>query len=153
MNALPGIQMTIDDRCMSMVHAVKDEQEIEKMIASSKINDQVMLRLRRMLREGITEKEIYDRMEEIYKECGADRMAFAGVCFGENSAQPHHILPEERRLRRGDTEHILFILQDMVSVWRYMSPEEEWRQITKTVCRWAIFSPWSPEFIWKGNSA
>lgn len=102
MSAFPGMEMVLDKNCMNGVRAVKDGDEIEKMIVSSQINDNVMKRLHDMLQEGITEKEIYDRMQDIYRECGADEMAFAGVCFGENSAQPHHILAEERKLKKGD---------------------------------------------------
>ncbi|HJC57394.1 MAG TPA: Xaa-Pro peptidase family protein [Candidatus Eisenbergiella intestinipullorum] len=102
MKDMPETAFVPDDCCMSTVHAVKDPEEIRRMQISSQINDKVMGRLRSMLKEGITEKEIYDRLEETYRECGADQMAFAGVCFGENAAQPHHIRPEDRKLKKGD---------------------------------------------------
>lgn len=92
----------LDTQCVSQVKERKDEEEIEKMKLSSKINDKVMVCLRDMLREGITEREVFEQTEKIYQECGADHMSFAGICFGANAAEPHHTEPDDTPLKKGD---------------------------------------------------
>ncbi len=81
---------------------VKDSAEQEKMILSSQINDAAMARFRALVREGVTERGLADRMLGIYQDLGADGFSFQPlVAFGGNAADPHHE-PDDTVLRAGD---------------------------------------------------
>lgn len=137
--ALGDISMYVDVSCLSQVKEQKDEDEIEKMKISSKINDQVMEHVSNLLHEGITEKEIFDQMEGIYRQYGADHMSFAGVCFGKNAAEPHHINPDNSRLKKGDC--VLFDIggikdgynSDMTRTFFFGGVSEEQRKVYELV--------------------
>ena len=82
--------------------AVKDEQEKELMRKSSAINDAAMERFKKLVYEGVTEKEVADQTLGIYKELGAEGFSFPSiVAFGKNSADPHH-MPDDTVLKEGD---------------------------------------------------
>ena len=49
---------------------VKDEEEQEKMRVSSDLNDRAMAEFKKLIREGITEREVADQMLKIYEKYG-----------------------------------------------------------------------------------
>ena len=82
--------------------AVKDEEELALMRRSSQINDEAMGIFRTLVHEGITEKEVADRIPEIYRRLGAQGNSFGSiVAFGKNAADPHH-MPDDTVLKKGD---------------------------------------------------
>ena len=88
---------------VDFTRAVKDEAEQEKMRYSSKVNDLAMDRFKKLIHEGVTEKEVADQTLGIYKELGASRFSFDSiVAFGKNAADPHH-MPDNTVLKEGDT--------------------------------------------------
>lgn len=73
--------------CVDEVRAVKDEEEMEAMRRVSAINDRAMDQFKGLLKEGVTEREVANRMKEIYQSLGADDLSFPpSVCFGSNAA-------------------------------------------------------------------
>ena len=83
--------------------AVKDEAEIALMRESSIINDRAMAEFRKLIRTGISEKEVAEQMLNIYKALGAEGYSFEPiVAFGKNAADPHH-MPDDTRLEEGMT--------------------------------------------------
>lgn len=118
---------------------VKDEEEQEKMRASSHINDLAMERFKKLIHEGITEKEAADQMLNIYKELGADGFSFEPlVAFGANAADPHHA-PDDTVVRPGDA--VLFDVgcikdgycSDMTRTFYFQKVSETHQQIYETV--------------------
>ena len=98
--------------CVDRVRAVKDADEIARMEHASRLNDEVMLRIRKEVREGVTEQELSDKLDRIYRELGAQRLSFPSiVCFGANAADPHHS-PDGTALKEGDC-----VLFDIGGVW------------------------------------
>lgn len=88
--------------CVDEVRACKDEEEKEKMRASSRVNDAAMARFREMVHEGVTEKDVAAHMLEIYQELGAEAYSFPPlVGFGPNAANGHHE-PDDTVLKDGD---------------------------------------------------
>ena len=88
--------------CVDEVRACKDEEEKEKMRASSRVNDAAMARFREMVHEGVTEKDVAAHMLEIYQELGAEAYSFPPlVGFGPNAANGHHE-PDDTVLKAGD---------------------------------------------------
>ncbi len=71
--------------------AVKDSYEIEQMIESSRINDICMARTAKLLKAGVSEREVAEQLKKYYAEEGAEALAFPPmVAFGKNAADPHH---------------------------------------------------------------
>ncbi|MBP5212622.1 MAG: aminopeptidase P family protein [Pyramidobacter sp.] len=98
--------------CVDGVRAVKDADEIARMEHASRMNDEVMLRIREEVREGVTERELSDKLDRIYRELGAQGLSFPSiVCFGANAADPHHS-PDGTVLKEGDC-----VLFDIGGVW------------------------------------
>lgn len=77
--------------CVDLARSFKDAEERQAMRLISAINDQAMEQYFRLLREGITEQEVSNRMKEIVQSLGADDLSFPpSVCFGPNAAVGHY---------------------------------------------------------------
>ena len=81
----------------------KDEEEKELMRKSSQINDKVMERVWKEIKEGYTEKQCSRILTELYEEEGAQGFSFEPiVAFGANGADPHHEC-DNTKLKKGDS--------------------------------------------------
>lgn len=70
---------------------IKDVEEIELMKKSSKINDAVMTKLWKNLKEGNSEKYYATLLSELYEEEGALGFSFSPIiATSPNGADPHH---------------------------------------------------------------
>jgi len=79
------------------IRMVKNPEEIEKMIAASKLNDEAMIRLTQFMEQAVkteetlTENDLVRQIAIINKELGAEGLSFEPiVCFGKGGASPHH---------------------------------------------------------------
>lgn len=124
---------------VDLTRGVKDEEEQEKMRVSSHINDMAMAEFKKLVHEGVTEKEIADQMIKIYKDLGADGFSFEPlVAFGANAADPHHG-PDDTVLKEGDV--VLFDVgcikdgycSDMTRSFYYKSVTDEHKFIYEAV--------------------
>ena len=87
--------------------AVKDGSEMENIRAANKITKMAFAEIPQYFKAGITEKQLAARFNYLMAEKGADDNAFETiVCFGKNSALPHHS-PSKSRLQENS-----FILID-----------------------------------------
>lgn len=87
---------------VDLTRAVKDYREQELMRASSHVNDLAMAEFVKLVREGVTEKEIAGQMLGIYQSLGAEDYSFPPiVAFGDHAADPHH-MPDDTVLKEGD---------------------------------------------------
>lgn len=120
---------------VDVTRGVKDEEEQEKMRASSLINDQAMAKFKTLVHEGVTEKQIADQIPGIYQELGAEGVSFRPlVAFGANAADPHHD-PDDTALKAGDC--VLFDVgcikdgycSDMTRTFYYKEVSEEHARI------------------------
>ena len=109
----------------------KDAREREFMRRSSAANDAVMADAAAFVHEGATEREVADRMLDLYRAHGCDAFSFSPiVSFGANAADPHHE-PDGTALRRGDV--VLFDIggrfenycSDMTRTFFWGEPDEE----------------------------
>lgn len=139
MNAASGFLNT--SLAVDTTRGVKDEEEQEKMRVSSDINDKAMARFRKLVREGVTEKQIAEQMLAIYLDLGADGFSFEPlVAFGANAADPHHA-PDDTVLKPGDC--VLFDVgcikdnycSDMTRTFYFRTVSDEHRHIYDTVRR------------------
>lgn len=78
---------TIIDRA----RMIKDQEEIQLMRESSRINDSVMEEAIKNLSEEYSEKKMVNILADIYENKGADGFSFSPiVAYGANAADPHH---------------------------------------------------------------
>jgi Xaa-Pro aminopeptidase len=82
---------------------IKTDIEIEKICrAQSHVDSILKKKLPSLIREGVTEKEIAQKLEILFCEEGKFALAFPLiVAFGEGTAEPHHE-PSDRRLKFTD---------------------------------------------------
>ncbi len=125
--------------CVDKARRVKDEDEKEKMILASKLNDEAMERFKGLIREGLTEQQVAAEMNAIYKELGTEGPSFGPlVSFGANAAIGHH-KPDHTVLKPGDC--VLFDVgckknsycSDMTRTFFYKSVSEKGREVYEIV--------------------
>lgn len=82
---------------------IKDEEEIQIMKESSRINDAVMLKLWKNLKSGYSEKYYANMLSEIYEEEGASGFSFSPIiATSPNGADPHHGTGKDK-IKDGDS--------------------------------------------------
>ncbi|MEQ8446018.1 MAG: Xaa-Pro peptidase family protein [Pelagibacterium sp.] len=100
LDALPGAQRCFTADTLGALRARKDAAEYAALKKSALINDAAMQAGFAALSPGVTEREIATLISEHFKSAGA-APEFTNVCFGANSAFPHHSAGEAR-LASGD---------------------------------------------------
>lgn len=127
--------------CVNKVRGQKDEEERQKMIVASRINDRAMEEFKNLVKEGVTEEELARQVEPIYKSLGADGNSFQPhIAFGANAADPHH-KPDGTALKPGDC--VLFDVgcrkdmycADMTRTFFYKYADDEARKVYDIVLR------------------
>lgn len=94
----PVLGSFIVDDC----RAIKNEDEIKKMIKASEINDVVITKAAAFVKPGMTEKEVAAFIDSTYLTEGASGNSFTTiVSFGANAADPHHE-PDDTVLHEGE---------------------------------------------------
>lgn len=87
-----------------MIHqrSIKDADEQKKMVQASLDNDAVMEKIVPFIKLGVTEKQIYNKLIELFTEQTGGPVSFdAIVGFGANAADPHHV-SDDTVLQKGD---------------------------------------------------
>ncbi len=110
---------------------VKDEEEQERMIQASLDNDEVMRRIRPFIRLGVSEKEIYNKLLELFEKLTHEPVSFTPiVAFGKNAADPHHT-SDNTVLKEGDVclidmgSHYKDYCSDMTRTFLQKNPKME----------------------------
>lgn len=79
------------------VRAIKDEEEKALLRESSRLNDLVMEELIPWAGKGLTEKELHDKVLEIYKKHGIEEVSFDPItAYAKNAADPHHVTDDTK---------------------------------------------------------
>lgn len=87
---------------LSLLRAVKSEEEIRRMEEAERIGDKAFSRILKELKPGVTELEIAAKLEYFMKSLGAEGTSFDTiVASGYHSAMPHAV-PTEKPLETGD---------------------------------------------------
>ncbi|MEL7647173.1 MAG: Xaa-Pro peptidase family protein [Sedimentibacter sp.] len=68
---------------------IKDKEELDNLRTAARITDESYTELLNFIRPGIKEADIARKMNQIFKEKGADE-GFTMVCSGPNSSYPHY---------------------------------------------------------------
>jgi Xaa-Pro dipeptidase len=96
----PGSPCVPASDLMATLREIKTAEELDLMDKSGALTDAAYEESITELRQGMTELELQDRITQAYKARGT-RPAFALICFGANSALPHHHVGITR-LKTGD---------------------------------------------------
>ena len=138
-NAAPAFFLGSD--AVTAARTFKDARERDLMRRSSAANDAVMAEAASLIHEGVTEREVADRMLDLYRAHGCDAFSFPPiVSFGANAADPHHE-PDGTVLQKGDV--VLFDIggryenycSDMTRTFFWGEPDEESARIHDVVRR------------------
>lgn len=87
---------------LSLLRAVKEEEEIEKLSRAEQIGDEAFSYILTEIKPGITELEIAAKLEYYMKSHGAQEKSFDTIAAsGLHSAMPHAV-PSKKALEKGD---------------------------------------------------
>ena len=111
MKKLPNAKYINASPCVDLVRMKKDLQEQVLMIESSKINDAVMEEIIPFIQEGVSEKQLAKKLDELFFNHHSTCYG-AIVAFGKNAADPHHE-NDDTLLRKGNC-----VLIDMGCVYK-----------------------------------
>lgn len=79
------------------IRMIKDEKEQELMRESSRLNDIVMDKLIPWVGKGLTERQLNEKVREIYKEVGCEDVSFDPItAFAKGAADPHHVTDDSK---------------------------------------------------------
>ena len=92
---------------------VKDEEELEAMVAAQRIAERALEDILEEIRPGVTEKEIAARLQYLMLHYGASDMSFVPIVVsGPNGSLPHGV-PSEKTIQQGE-----FVTMDFGCVYR-----------------------------------
>ena len=84
------------------LRAVKDESEIDSLIAAQRIAEKALGEVLDFIRPGVTEKEISAYLQYRMLTHGAEKMSFEPIVVsGVNSSMPHGV-PSDKKVAAGD---------------------------------------------------
>lgn len=87
---------------LSKLRMIKDAKEANLIQKSCQLTKKGIAYIQRHFKEGITEKELAQKLELFFKKEGAQKMAFDPiVAFGKNAANPHYT-PGNIKLKKND---------------------------------------------------
>lgn len=85
------------------VRRIKDQEEQRLMREASRANDKVMEMLVPLTGKGYTEKELDQKVREMYMSLGHSGVSFPPItAYGKSGADPHH-MTDSTRGKRGDS--------------------------------------------------
>ncbi|CAM3719069.1 M24 family metallopeptidase [Alicyclobacillus pomorum] len=131
----------VADAVISALRERKDADELSKLERASAMADEVVGKLKTMLRPGMTELEATEMLEQLWEEAGSEGLSFPIiVAAGANGAAPHHE-PDHSKIEEGST-----VIVDTGGIYqRYVSdttrtfvvgePTEEIRKVYECVLR------------------
>ena len=80
----------------------KDAEEVAKVKEACEISLQAYEEVKKLLKVGMTELEVSNKLGYIMRLFGAEKESFESIiAFGSNAAEPHHH-PTDRKLAEGD---------------------------------------------------
>lgn len=93
----PQLKIMNGSLLVDQQRSIKSLEEQEIMIEASRLNDKAMEQIIEELPKGLSELEMVDRLEKIYKDLGMEGLAFEPIiAYGPNGADPHHITSHDK---------------------------------------------------------
>lgn len=92
-----GSQFINGSLIVDYIRMVKDEKEQEFMREASRLNDMAMERLIPWVVKGLTERELREKVLEIYEELGCEGVSFDPItAYAKGAADPHHVTDDSK---------------------------------------------------------
>lgn len=99
---LPDIELVPFSGVIEELRLSKSDAEIRNIICATEITEKTYMDSLKYLKEGITEKEYANIVDNLHRENGGDKPSFDTiVAFAANSAKPHAV-PTNAKLKQGD---------------------------------------------------
>ena len=90
------------DKLITKLRITKTSTEVDKIIKAQRITEQALTETLRLVREGVTEKEIALELEYKMRRLGADGVSFDLIVIaGEKTSMPHGT-PGNNKIKPGD---------------------------------------------------
>lgn len=139
--AMDNVTFVPVDGALDALREVKTEFELERLGIAESIGDKAFSHILRMLRPGMTEREVALELEYYMKKNGAEALSFDTIAAsGVNSSMPHAI-PTDKALEIGDFLTMDFgcvyegYCSDMTRTVAIGSADDEMRHVYDTVLR------------------
>jgi len=127
------------DPILNSLREIKGEEELKILKDGAKLLSQLMGEIQNIIVEGMSEKELSNKITMLALEMGAEDLAFPSiVASGANSALPHAV-PTSKRLRKGEPiivdVGIIYkgYMTDMTRTFFIGQPTEEFANIYKWI--------------------
>lgn len=99
---LPGVELVPATKLIMDLRAVKEQEEIECLIAAQRIAEKALEDVLSFIKLGVTEKEISAFLQYRMLCHGAEKMSFDPIVVsGVNSSMPHGV-PSDKKVEEGD---------------------------------------------------
>ena len=90
------------DSALNDIRSVKDDDEIEKIVAAQIIAEKAFEHILSFVKAGMTEKTVQLELDYYMLSHGAEALSFDTICVsGKNSSMPHGV-PTDKKLESGD---------------------------------------------------
>jgi Xaa-Pro aminopeptidase len=99
---LEGIELVPTQDIVEDIRCIKDEEEIECLRKAAAIADEAFTEILKVIKVGMTEKDIERELQYLIKKKGAEDISFPSiVASGKRSSLPHAI-PSDKVIEEGD---------------------------------------------------
>ena len=96
-----GVEVAPDSETVELLRAIKGPEEVDAIHRAQDLTGDAYEHVHRMMRAGMTEKQVAWELEKYIREHGGEGLAFETiVAAGPNAARPHHH-PSEDVIREG----------------------------------------------------
>lgn len=90
-DTLPGQRFVPQENIIETQRQLKTPDEIKKLKKSQQINEETLMRVKKLFKPGVTELDLAWKIKVIGHELGAEDISFEPIVgFGPHSAVPHH---------------------------------------------------------------
>ena len=102
LQAVEGIEWVKLENAIAPFREAKNEEEIKLIRTAAAITDQAMMQVSKIMKPGMTEREVAWKLEVLMRESGAEGMAFPIIiASGPNGAMAHHN-PSDKIIEDGE---------------------------------------------------
>lgn len=134
-----GVNLIDASRDLEKTMTIKRDDEIALIKKACEIAEQSFLDVLKFVKVGVTEREIANELEYLFKKYGASKTSFDTiVAFGENASVPHHET-SDRKLKNNECILMDFgcvysgYCSDMTRTFFFGEPDAEFERCYKSV--------------------
>ncbi len=99
---LPKIKIISQNGALQELRVIKDEEEIKLLKKAAKISSEAFRKFLPLIKPGVTEKFLAEKLDELCKKEGADEMAFPTIIASGKNGAIIHAMPSDRKIRNGE---------------------------------------------------